>query len=78
MLFQGKPVEGSEIVALDPEGNETTLKTDAQGRVTFAPKPGLHSIRAKWTLAKSGKEGDKEYPQLNHYSTLALRVPAAK
>ena len=78
VLFQGKPVEGSEVVVLDPESNETTLKTDAQGRVSIDAKPGLFSIRAKWTLTEAGKEGDKEYPQVNHYSTLALRVPAAK
>jgi uncharacterized GH25 family protein len=78
VLFQGKPVEGSEVVVLDPESNERALKTDAKGRVTIDAKPGLYSIRAKWTLNEAGKEGDKEYPQVNHYSTLALRVPAAK
>ena len=78
VLFQGMPVEGSEVVVLDPESNETTLKTDAKGRATIDAKPGLYSIRAKWTLNEAGKDGEKEYPQVNHYSTLALRVPAVK
>lgn len=79
VLFQGKPVEGSEVVVLDPEGNESTVKTDAQGKLSLAgSKPGVYSIRAKWTLAQAGKEGDKEYPQVNHYSTLALRVAPPK
>jgi uncharacterized GH25 family protein len=76
VLFEGKPVEGSEVVALDPDGNEKTVQTDAKGRVTVPSKPGLHSIRAKWVVNQPGKEGDKEYPQVNHYTTLALRVPA--
>ena len=75
-LFEGKPVEGSEIAVLDPEGNESTAKTDAKGRISLAgAKPGLYSIRAKWTVEKAGTEGDKAYPQIVHYSTLALRVP---
>ncbi len=79
VLFQGKPVAGSEVIVLDPEGNESTVKTDAQGKLALAgSKPGLYSIRAKWTLAEAGKEGDKEYPQVNHYSTLALRVGTSK
>jgi hypothetical protein len=77
VLFKGKPVEGSELIVLDPESNESTVKTDAQGRVAIAGKPGLYSIRAKWTLAEAGTEGDKEYPQVTHYSTLALRVPGS-
>ncbi|MEX2172791.1 MAG: DUF4198 domain-containing protein [Pirellulaceae bacterium] len=76
VAFKGKPVAGSEVVVLDPEGNESTAKTDEAGRVSIAgSKPGVYSIRAKWTLAEAGKEGDKAYPQVNHYCTLALRVP---
>jgi uncharacterized GH25 family protein len=76
VLYEGKPVEGSEVVVLDPDGNESTAKTSAEGRISIkAEKPGVHSIRAKWVVKQAGKEGDKEYPQVNHYSTLALRVP---
>jgi uncharacterized GH25 family protein len=75
-LFEGKPVEGSEVVVLDPEGNESTAKTNAEGRISLSgSKPGLYSIRAKWAVEKAGTEGDKAYPQIVHYSTLALRVP---
>jgi hypothetical protein len=78
VLFQGKPVAGSEVVILDPASNETEAKTDKEGRVDLAAsKPGLYSIRAKWVVMEAGKQGDKEYPQVNHYSTLALRVPQA-
>jgi uncharacterized GH25 family protein len=76
VLFEGKPVAGSEVVLLDPEGNEQTKKTDESGKVTVdGTKPGLHSIRAKWVVEKAGEHEGKKYAQVNHYSTLALRVP---
>lgn len=77
VLFQGKPVAGSEVVIFDPTAKEIDAKTDAAGRIELATgKPGLYSIRAKWVVAEAGKEGDKEYPQVFHYSTLALRIGA--
>ena len=79
VLWKGKPAVGSEIVAFDAAGNQRDLKTDEQG-VTKLPvgKAGLYSIRAKWVTEESGQEGGKEYKQVNHYSTLALNVPAGK
>jgi len=75
VIFRGKSVSGSEIVILDPAGNETQAKTDDAGRFQLdAAKPGLYSIRAKWVVMEPGKQADKEYPQVNHYCTLALRV----
>ena len=51
MLFQGKPVAGSEVVIFDPAATETEAKTDDAGRVQLAAaKPGLYSIRAKWVV----------------------------
>jgi uncharacterized GH25 family protein len=77
VLFQGKPVAGSEVVIFDPTAAETKGTTDETGRIALpAAKPGLYSIRAKWVVKEAGKQADQEYPQVNHYSTLALRVPA--
>ncbi len=77
VLFQGKPIAGSEFVIFDPTAAETKGTTDEAGRIHLGvAKPGLYSIRAKWIVKEAGKEGDQEYPQVNHYSTLALRVPA--
>jgi hypothetical protein len=65
-------------VIFDPTAVETKGNTDEAGRIALpAAKPGLYSIRAKWVVKEAGKQGDQEYPQVNHYSTLALRVPAA-
>lgn len=76
VLWKGKPAAGSEIVAFDADGGQHDLKTDDEG-VAKLPlgKPGLYSIRAKWVTDESGKDGDKEYKQASHYSTLALRIP---
>lgn len=79
VLYQGKPAEGSEVVILDPTAAETKVKADASGKLQLDNlKPGLYSIRAKWVVMEKGTLGDKDYPQINHYSTLALRVPAKK
>lgn len=79
VLFRGKPAKEAEVVILDPASEETTTKTDAEGRVKLEKlKPGLYSIRAKWVVMEAGKEADKAYPQVNHYSTLALRVPGGQ
>ena len=77
VLYKGQPVTGSDCVIHDPAGNQTDAKSDTQGRVELeTAKPGLYSIRAKWVVAEKGEIGGKEYPQINHYSTLALRVSA--
>lgn len=76
VLFRGKPAAEAEVVILDPTAQESTAKTDAAGRLALDNlKAGLYSIRAKWIVKEAGKAGDQEYPQVNHYSTLALRVP---
>jgi uncharacterized GH25 family protein len=76
VLYQGKPVAGSEVVIFDPASNQIDAKTDDSGKVALdTTRPGLYSIRAKWVVMEAGKEGDKEYPQVNNYCTVALRVP---
>jgi uncharacterized GH25 family protein len=76
VLFQGKPAAGAEVVIFDSVAAETTAKADEDGRLEMPiTRPGLYSIRAKWVVKEAGKLGDQEFPQTNHYSTLALRVP---
>lgn len=76
VLFAGNPAAASTVVILDPSGTQIDATTDEAGRFSIeSAKPGLYSIRAKWVVKESGKLGDQDYPQVNHYSTLALRVP---
>jgi uncharacterized GH25 family protein len=75
VLYKGKPVAGSDLVIHDPAANQAEAKSDEKGRVELTTaKPGLYSVRAKWVVEEKGKEGDKEYAQVNNYCTLALRV----
>lgn len=75
ILYKGKPVAGSDVVIHDPSSNQTEAKSDEKGRVELiTAKPGLYSVRAKWVVEEKGKEGEKEYTQVNNYCTLALRV----
>jgi len=75
ILYKGKPVAGSDLVLHDPAAKQTEAKTDEKGRVELVTaKPGLYSVRAKWVVEEKGKEGEKEYAQVNNYCTLALRV----
>jgi len=75
VLYQGKPVKGSEVTVLSPSSDEEKATTDAEGKVVVAGgKSGLYSIRAKWEVQGAGKQGDKEYQKIVYYSTLALRV----
>jgi uncharacterized GH25 family protein len=76
VLFQGKPAAAAEVIVLDPAAVETKSITNEAGRIDLAAaRPGLYSIRAKWVVKEAGKVGDEEYPQVNHYCTLALRAP---
>lgn len=78
VTYKGKPVAGSEVVIFDPTAKEIEAKTDEAGKIELdTAKPGLYSIRAKWVVMEAGKDGDKEYPQVNNYCTVALRIPGA-
>lgn len=71
--FQGKPVEGAEVVITDDVYNETTHETDAAGQVLLKdPKDILYSVRARWIEERSGEHNGKKYDSVRHYSTVAL------
>ena len=79
VTFQGKPVDGSEVVVLDPTGKEEKLKTNEKGEVEIASgAKGVYSIRAKFEIEKPGSENGKEYKKTVHYCTLALRTAEGK
>lgn len=79
VVFKGQPVEGSEVVVLDPAGKEEKLRTNEKGQVEIsASAKGLYSIRAKFEVEKAGTENGKEYKKVVHYCTLALRAGEGK
>jgi N-acetylneuraminic acid mutarotase len=77
VLFQGKPVAGAEVKVSGPLP-AVTAATDESGVVEFKRgKPGRYSIRARHIETRSGKQGDKEFASVRHYSTLALNIDGA-
>lgn len=80
VLFDGRPAPAdSQVVVLSPAHDETELKTNSEGEVSFALKDsGQYAIRARVQHDKAGTHEGKEYPYAMHYSTLTLKVNAEK
>jgi len=76
VLWQGKPVEGAQVMVSVAKGADEELKTDAKGAVRTKLAAGLYSIRARHTEAKAGTLGDKKYNEAKYYSTLTFELPA--
>lgn len=80
VFFQGKPVEGAQVVDCDPLG-ETTLEPQAGKSHAFTwgqPKPGLRALRVRLSQDEAGEENGQPYSKILHYHTLVMRVPDAK
>lgn len=72
--WQGKPLAGATVTVVGP-GIDTKLEgtTDEAGNFRAElPKSGVFSIRAKHTEMTEGKQDDKDYKSVRHYSTLTL------
>ena len=69
VLFQGKPSPGSELVVIDPAGEQQDLKTDEQGEASVnAAAGGRYAVRASHIVPDGeGSRDGKKYAQ-----TLAL------
>jgi hypothetical protein len=80
VLYQAKPSCASEVVVVDPSGEQHDLKTDDHGRVALgAAGGGRYAVRAAHIETdKSGERGGKKFAQTWHYCTLVVDVrPAA-
>lgn len=78
VLWQGKPVEGAQVMAAVGDGKPEELKTDAKGAVRTKVAAGLYAVRARHIEAgKEGTLGDKKYGEVRHYSTLTFQLPLA-
>jgi hypothetical protein len=76
VLWEGKPVEGAEVVLYVPGGKGSEGKTDAKGYFKLEPakENGIYGVRAKHVAKKKGKSGDKEYDEERSYSTMTFLV----
>jgi len=80
VLWKGQPLAGSTVTVVGP-GIDKKLEgtTDEAGHFKCTlPQGGTFSIRAKHTEAISGKQDDKEYKSVRHYSTLTLPYQPAR
>lgn len=73
VTFEGKPVEGAEVVVKGGGQKGDKLKTDAKGQVTVElTEAGFVELRARHIEPKAGKFEDKDYSEIRHYCTLTI------
>ena len=62
VLFEGKPLAGALVTAIDREGVRLTARSDSHGRVAIAvPKPGVWLVKSVWMVpAPAGSNVDWE------------------
>ena len=62
LLFEGKPLAGALVTAIDREGVRLTARSDSHGRVAIAlPKPGVWLVKSVWMVpAPAGSDVDWE------------------
>lgn len=74
--YEGKPVADAPLHIIDPEGEETEQKTDAEGRfVITSLKNGPYAIRT--SHVEEGRGGDKDgaaFDDTRHYATLTFHA----
>jgi len=76
VLWQGKPLEGAEVVVLGLEGKESEGKTDKDGLFALEKMPSgrLVGIRARHEEKKQGELEGKKYQSIRHYATLTVKA----
>jgi len=76
VLWQGKPLEGAEVVVLLPGEDKKPLegKTDKDGLFSLekVQAGGFVGIRARNTEQKEGELEGKKYKAIRHYATLTI------
>jgi N-acetylneuraminic acid mutarotase/uncharacterized GH25 family protein len=75
VTWKGKPVADAQIVAGGAGLGKAEGKTDAEGKFVVKPaKAGLLHARAKHVEMAAGKQDDKAYDTIRHWTTVTLPV----
>ena len=62
-----RPLDSCYITVVDPAGEENEVKTNKEGKATFAAaRPGLHVISVEWIDKTPGTFKGKEYKTVRH------------
>lgn len=78
LLVNGKPVAAREVKIIEPDGGQSTQKTDAHGFTEKFARPGRYGAWARHWIDTPGKRGDQPYVQERLYATLVLDYAAPK
>ncbi|HYI08994.1 MAG TPA: DUF4198 domain-containing protein [Thermoanaerobaculia bacterium] len=63
VLYEGKPLQDVQVVALSPSGKEMTARTDAEGRVQWQLATGVWLVKAVHLIA-APKDADYDWESL--------------
>lgn len=74
LVAKGKPVAGSELTVILPDGNQQKVITDAQGQTTAFKALGRYGVWARSFESTSGDHNGKHYEQVRRYPTLVIDV----
>ncbi len=72
LLAHGKPLPGSEITVILPDGREKKMKTDASGETEPIPETGRFGAWARFWETIPGERDGKKYDEVRHYATLVF------
>jgi hypothetical protein len=75
LTFRGQPLPRAEVTLVAPPRWQRSLRTDANGRVTFeTPWAGRYVAEAIHTAEQAGGTGDGTYTRLRLVSTISFTV----
>lgn len=74
--FDGKPVEGAQVIASGQGMDDFEGETKSDGIASFEiADPDLYSIRVRHIENAPGETDEQSYDDVRHYSTVAVRIP---
>jgi uncharacterized GH25 family protein len=74
VLASGKPLAGSEVTVIYPNGAKKAVTTDKEGFTPEFEATGRFGVYARQTEAKAGEHGGKKYDEVRNYATLVCDV----
>lgn len=76
LMFQGKPLAATEVIAVSPQKWSKSFRTDEQGKITLkTPWAGLYVLEVAHTVEGKGEQEGKSYEKTRYVHTLSLLVP---
>jgi hypothetical protein len=78
-LKDGKPFPGALFMTAVPEGDVgTAMKANEEGKATWKPTAGNHSVYFSAITKKAGDRAGKKYEEIRDFATLAFTWPLSE